>query len=425
MELRIACGVAALGAVWLSAAEQQPTFRSTVDLIAVEAQVVTQNGDPIAALGPQDFEVSIRGRRRRVVSADFERAVRGPVDVTPGEGAARSADADPSGDARTARTFIVAVDTSSFDVGSIRAPLEAARTFVSALSPSDLVGLHVYPNGPRVEPSTGRAVLRQRLGEVLGNQNPFEGIYHLRPSEVIDITATSAGVANPGGVAGRARAATLGVTPAMIDANPVLGVQARECPDDPECAARIVSEASAMALHYEGQVHVSLGGLQSLLRSLIERPGRKTVVLISGGVVVSDRIGGRPDVGDLAEAMGQLVAAANTTLYTIHIDAGLTGIYGAARRRVADSERVRDRVLRGDWLDRFSLAAGGSRIYVPVGAGEFAFDRVLRETSATYLLGVEPAEADRDGRPRELKVRVNARGATVRARQWVVVPAKG
>jgi hypothetical protein len=78
----------------------------------------------------------------------------------------------------------------------------------------------------------------------------------------------------------------------------------------------------------------------------------------------------------------------------------------------------------GNWLDDFSRSAGGMRIYVPVGGGEFAFDRVLRECSAYYLLGVEPAEADRDGRPRQLHVKVDRRATTVRSRQWVLIPPR-
>jgi tetratricopeptide (TPR) repeat protein len=61
------------------------------------------------------------------------------------------------------------------------------------------------------------------------------------------------------------------------------------------------------------------------------------------------------------------------------------------------------------------------------GSGEFAFDRILGETSAYYLLGVEPDDSDRDGRPRQLTVRVNAgqRGVSARARSWVMVPRPG
>ncbi len=80
--------------------------------------------------------------------------------------------------------------------------------------------------------------------------------------------------------------------------------------------------------------------------------------------------------------------------------------------------------MYGSWLSEFSQSAGGRLIYVPSGTAEFAFDRVLRETSAYYLLGVEPAAADRDGQPRQLKVKVNRRGVNVRSRQWGVVPVK-
>jgi hypothetical protein len=55
-----------------------------------------------------------------------------------------------------------------------------------------------------------------------------------------------------------------------------------------------------------------------------------------------------------------------------------------------------------------------------------AFDSLLRETSSYYLLGVEPHESDRDGRPRELRVRTNImdRDVSVRARSWVTVAAR-
>jgi hypothetical protein len=80
--------------------------------------------------------------------------------------------------------------------------------------------------------------------------------------------------------------------------------------------------------------------------------------------------------------------------------------------------------MLGNWLDEFSATAGGTRIYVPTGSGAFAFQRVLRETSAHYLLGVEPLESDRDGQPRQLRVKVTRPGVTVHGRQWVLVPAR-
>jgi hypothetical protein len=88
-------------------------------------------------------------------------------------------------------------------------------------------------------------------------------------------------------------------------------------------------------------------------------------------------------------------------------------------------EMGRERAMFGNWLDQFSADAGGKRLYVPTGGGAFAFDLVLRESSAHYLLGVEPDKADRDGLPHKLRVKVAQRGLVVRSRQWVVIPVRG
>jgi hypothetical protein len=53
---------------------------------------------------------------------------------------------------------------------------------------------------------------------------------------------------------------------------------------------------------------------------------------------------------------------------------------------------------------------------------ERAFDRVARETSAYYLLGVEPADADRDGKTHAIHVGVKQHDATVRSRVTVMIP---
>jgi hypothetical protein len=122
--------------------------------------------------------------------------------------------------------------------------------------------------------------------------------------------------------------------------------------------------------------------------------------------------------------MGQEAARANTVVYTVHVESTHIGGGSAARRGSVSVDIGRDRAMYGNWLNQFSDAAGGERLYVPTGSGAFAFDRVLRESSGYYLLGVEPSAEDRDGRARELRVKVNAKGVTVRSRQWVVIPPK-
>src|SRR5688500_20139741 len=65
-------------------AAQQPSFRSAVDLIAVDVQVVDSKGDPIDMLQAKSFEASIKGQRRNDVSAEFIRnAWAGPDGAAP------------------------------------------------------------------------------------------------------------------------------------------------------------------------------------------------------------------------------------------------------------------------------------------------------------------------------------------------------
>ena len=73
-------------------------------------------------------------------------------------------------------------------------------------------------------------------------------------------------------------------------------------------------------------------------------------------------------------------------------------------------------------LEEFADASGGALLGVQTGAGEYALDRVLRETSSHYLLGVEPQQSDRDGALGKLSVKVRRNGVTVRSREWVTVP---
>src|SRR5205085_5944625 len=86
-------GMLMLGATTLCGAAQQTdasqkpptaTFRSSLDVIAVDVQVIDRDGAPVAGLGPEKFEVTINGRKRRVLSADLIES-RGAASLTPEE----------------------------------------------------------------------------------------------------------------------------------------------------------------------------------------------------------------------------------------------------------------------------------------------------------------------------------------------------
>src|SRR5918999_234667 len=100
---------AAAVCVSVVSAQQQPRFRSSVDVIAVDVQVVDKDGFPVRPLDPQAFQVSINNQRRKVASAQF---IRHAWTDLPVAGATLKAPPPMAGETVPGggRTFIVAVD---------------------------------------------------------------------------------------------------------------------------------------------------------------------------------------------------------------------------------------------------------------------------------------------------------------------------
>jgi hypothetical protein len=74
-------------------------------------------------------------------------------------------------------------------------------------------------------------------------------------------------------------------------------------------------------------------------------------------------------------------------------------------------------------VENVTGAVGGTFIHV-VGQIDAAFQRVAREISGTYLLGIEVTPEDRDGTPHFVNVKVNRRNVEMRARRRYVIPAE-
>jgi VWFA-related protein len=418
-------------------ANQAPVFRSGVDLIAVDVQVVDSDGTPIESFGPADFDVSIDGRRRRVVSADFVRSTH--VDGSPLPHAAVTAEAGGGSGAGSVdgtrdtigRIYVLAFDTAGMTVGDSRAIVRSATAFIDRLLPADRVGVAILPAGSQLAPSTDHVAARQRVNEVMGNRansDGFDSRFNLSSSEVIDINAESVR-AMPSPFVNQGRGgggmSSLDDLTLLGDNNDTIrSVQMRECrATDVRCGDELRAEALGAALIMEARAVESMQGIQRLIDLLSGYEGRKTVVMFSAGMPTSDRPGGRPHLGSLPAAVGKAAAASNTTIYTLHVDSAHVRAMSAGTGRAmgSASTRSRDFAVEGQVLEEFSAASGGALLRVPTGWGETALERVLRETSSRYLLGVEPQASDRDGRVKELRVRVRQRGVTVRGRTWVAM----
>ncbi len=383
-----ATAVSLLGQSQAEDAAQGPTFRTGVELIAVDVAVVDGKGAPVENLLPPDFEVEIDGEPRRVVSAEHVK-----IDV---EAARREAAADPFETLYTTnlkppngRLIVIAIDQLGIRFGSARSILASAAQFLDRLSPADRIAFVAYPE-PSVSIGFTSDHTRLKLGmeRVVGRQQRFSGRYSVGLYEAIAISEKADG---------------------MLFSQ----VVERVCPrmtglERAQCEREMLIEADSMVRSVRQDAAESLRGLYDLLVALSTVEGPKTLILLSEGLVLDSP-------SDL-EAVIRAAAFARVTINVLVMDVPRydTGV-GILRPTVTED---RDMQVRG-----LADLAGGSRgsLYYIVGTGEAVFERLAGEMLAHYMLGVEQAPNDRDGRPHRIDVEVRRRGVTVRSRRAFVL----
>ena len=378
-------------------AQQQPTFKSGVELVAVDVHVIDKQGNPIENIRPDEFEVSISGRQRRVASVELVSYTAGrrattdmPVTDRPASGATG---------VRPRRMFILAVDEHSLHASNALAAVNAAERFIDKLQPDDLVGLYAYPTGTaKHDLTTDHAAVRRVVRKITGLFEEPASRFNLSPSEIVDISSG--------------------------DREMLQTVFRRECRSASSgCSqGQIQQEATGLVGFMEMRVSQSVGGLRGLVRGLGEIPGRKILVLVSGGLISTDRGTGRANSSTEVAHLGREAAIANLSVFALHLD--WSYLQSLSSRGGPRLSYFRDSNMTATGLEIVAGTAGSTVMRVHGTSPDVAFDRVLRETSAHYLLGVETEAADRDGNAHAIRVKVKRGGATVRSRSEVVIPKR-
>jgi len=396
---------------------QQPIFKSEIERVRVDVQVVsTSKGEPVIGLGLDDFEVWLDGRPRRVTSAELVTFEHEPLPVEVGPTTVRTPGRVPE----DARVYVVAIDQMGLPVAAITPMKETIRRFLLQLRPQDMVGLYEFPyRTPKLDISHDHSVVSRALDRVLGMRTQQPGSYNLSASEIVDLAANDADTLN------------------AVVARECGAVNTVEMTGDIGCIEGVRAEARGLAAYLEVESSQRLNELVKLSQTLAFIPGRKTIVLMSGGLITSSKAGGRPDIRSMLTSVGDDIANAQTNLYVIHLDSSMTDAYGAATRgtRISNTGLTTRTVDRFQTLtqDRETLMtgleilagrAGGAMFSVDAGTPASVFDRVLLETRAYYVLGVEPADEDRDGKSHFIRVKTTAKQADVRSRVQVFIPVK-
>jgi VWFA-related protein len=379
----------ALGAVLLFCAAstaraqdaQAPVFRSSVDLLEVDVNIVDGNGRPIADLRTPEFSVSVDGQTRKVVSSEYI-ADAGAQSSTVAAAKKEDPYVASNTDSPRGRPIIIVVDQNNITSGRARDLIVSVRKFVERLPAADRVALVAIPSpGPSVDFTGNRPRIYQALAGIRGTEDT-----NTERHDVGDFEADA--MFNRGDEA---------VIRRLID---------RECPNsDPGCISDVELASTRIVQRNRTRANESFYALTTLLNNLRTVEGTKSLVLLSQGFLLDD-------VPGKTSALAQTAAEARVDLNVMLLDDVVGDASGSGRSATLRE----DREMREQGLDSLAGKSRGALFRVTA-SPEIAFDRLTMEMSGHYLLGVEPTQKDRDGKTHRIRVRVKRARATVRARQ--------
>jgi VWFA-related protein len=349
-----------------AAAPQPPQASVAVPAMSFDMVVLDRDGRIPEQLKPGDVTVSIDGKPRRVLA--LQRVSRGPGAVTDAASRRARATGVLSFAAEPVRNVILVVDQASLVRGEERAALTAGRALLDRLGMADrlAVVLLPFPAEQMLSLATEQPVAREMLARIAGQGEP--AVF----AKADDQAFPAAG-------------------------SPVVSDPERLREAEPMPAA--VSPAPAMRESEAPPQTGALNDLAGLLEALRTVPGRKVIAFFSAGL--TDR--SPAQVSTVAAA----AVAARTTIYAF-VMPGPRGDTGLD--------------LQVAPLETLARSTGGA-VLSPGRNQERAVGRTAAELAACYVVTLEPAPTDADGRRRTLRVEVAGRGLNVRAPAWLLASA--
>jgi len=396
-----------LGQVVMSAQSppQAPVFRTGTEAVEVDVQVVDKIGRPITDLVPGDFTLLVDGKPRAISTVDLVSYRTEPTTAAapadPAELAVLASSYSSNAGTLPGRLFVLAVDQGNMTKGGGRGAMEAIGRFLERLTPADRVALVTLPAGPAVEFTSDHALVRAAVMKIVGGgANTYAGSYYrtLSLAEAFAFVTGSQG-----------RLFNQAVSEECAFARSA--EEATRCRLDMENEAR----SKVMTAHAAEQATVHV--LQALFERLAAVDGQKFLVFVGQSLVTGSSFGYLDGLSDLSWIAAKAQAARIST-YVLQIGNSFLQAFDVSERRMSRT-LAEDSRLFDDGLTQMAGAAGGEFFRLTVKLDP-AFDRIAQETSASYVLRFDVEQADRDGKPHAIAVRVNRPDATVRARKSFV-----
>jgi VWFA-related protein len=351
-----------------SPAAQQPTFKSGVDLIRLDVHVVGDDGTPVKDLTADDFDVKVNGKPAPVRALQFLDLAR--TERTASE-EARYRDVSTNQESLRGRLTILVIDESSLPEDT-RPLMNGLAKYLKTLGQDDLTALIALPR-----PGLWHDFTR--------NTSEIEALL-LRTSSriVLDQPARF-----------------------PIGAGPTSGSVALDRGEVPVGGSNEVPSWIGSSPTEERDIFYAL---QTLARRLKTVAGPKTLILISSALPPSIAL---DDYHDFAKD----AAAARLTIYILKphmFVASATGNVSAIGTPFEGTTGI-----------DFLAGLTGGVVFNAVARATGVIERIGRETSASYVIGVEPPQGIERNKPLDVTVKVKRDGLTVRSPKQVVAPAAG
>jgi VWFA-related protein len=382
-------------------AAQQPSFRASVEVVLIDVSVVDRSAFPVDDLRPTDFTVTVDGKPRRILTAQFlSHRAPGLDDVSRVERGQRPPDVIESQRVGTGLDVILAVDEDSLEPGDGSLAKRAIGRFLNQLSPTDRIAIVTIPRLPgRIGLTSNRLDLFDALSRINSGIAHQHGQHRIGLAEAFEIE--------------RHDEVTLNDVIERECVEKVTGVGNRsDVPATQEleaCRIDVTIEAKQFAITAHDRAQRSLDALRRLAGLLSSIPRPKTLVLVSGGFPA-------PISPTGFSLVASALAAGQVNLYSLYLEKDQ---FGSALGQPSPTA-FEDDSLERYGIENVTSEAGGTLMLVN-GDFEPHFDRVVRELSGSYLLGVEVEAGDRDGNPHRVEVKVNRTGVSIRSRKQYVI----
>ncbi|HEV7889764.1 MAG TPA: VWA domain-containing protein [Pyrinomonadaceae bacterium] len=410
---------------------EDEVVRITTNLVQFDAVVTDKQGRLVTDLRPEEFEVTVDGKRREVSNFSY-------VDLSGAGGAAsratgaqaKSADGKSSSapvpparlrPEQVRRTIALVVDDLGLSFESIARVRSSLKKFVDEqMQPGDLVAVIRTSAGVGAlqQFTSDKAVLAAAIERVRWYPQGRAGVSSFAPIEKDEIGEVNRAAAT-------ARAAGGGTGPTFPQA------VNSDKPDDSTNLTDL-SDTSDLLDRYREELFSAgtLGALNFIVRGLKELPGRKSVVLLSDSLPVF-RKDGRSDI--VLENLRRLVDLANRASVRIYsmdarelstlsvkADDNTSSLTSSAAINAAIDDRRAGYFESQNGLNYLAAETGGLFIHNTNDVAE-GVREVLKDQKGFYLIGYRPdAETfSRDGaslRFHQLEVKVKRPGLSVRTR---------